>query len=335
MDNTCSIILAAGKGTRLKSDRPKVLHEILGYPLVYYSLSLVKDISEGVIAVVGHGRDMVIPYLDTFHVKIVIQVTQLGTGHAVIMAKEALAEAHAKHVLILPGDMPLIRKESLIGLLEAYHNTGADMGILTARLADPFGYGRIVRDKKGKIKHIVEHNDATTKEKKIDEINTSVYVINKEFMLSSVERISPDNTKGEFYLTDIVAMADKVVSITVMDPDEAHGINSRGQLAFAQKRMQERINHAHMENGVTLQDPETTWISPASHISSDVEIWPNVHILGKTHISTGVRIMPNAWIKDSTIGPETIIGMGCTIENGTIESYKHIAPYSRIPPSDY
>jgi bifunctional UDP-N-acetylglucosamine pyrophosphorylase / glucosamine-1-phosphate N-acetyltransferase len=331
MDTTCSIILAAGKGTRLKSDHPKVLHEILGYPIVYYSIDLVNDFSKGVIAIVGHGRDKVIPYLDTFHVNIVVQEPQLGTGHAIIMAKKSLAQAHARHVLILPGDMPLIRKESITGLLEVYHTSGADMGILTAHLEDPFGYGRIVRDKKGKIKRIVEHNDAKAKEKNIDEINTSVYVFNKAFLLSSVERICPDNTKGEFYLTDVVAMAKTIVSFTVTDPDEAHGINSRGQLAFAQAKMQQRINTRLMESGVTLQDPSTTWISPATRIDQDVQIWPNVHILGKSQINTGVRIMPNTWIKDSGIGQGAIIGMGSVIENTSIEPGSIIAPYTCRP----
>ena len=330
MDTTCSIILAAGKGTRLKSDLPKVLHEILGYPLVYYSLTLVLDITKGIIAVVGYGRNKVIPYLDAFHVNVVVQEPQLGTGHAILMAKKALLEAHAGHVLILPGDMPLIRMESLEGLLNAYHTSGADMGILTARLADPSGYGRIVRDKKGNVKGIVEHNDATEKQKKIDEINTGVYVINKKFLLSSVEKISPDNNKGEFYLTDVAAMAEEVVSFLVMDPDEAYGINSRGQLAIAQTRMQQRINNALMESGVTLVDPATTWISPATRIGHDAEIWPNVHILGKSRIGYGVKIMPNTWIKDSTVGKKTIIGMGSMIEDRTIEADGVIVPYSRM-----
>lgn len=330
MDTTCSIILAAGKGTRLKSDLPKVLHEILGYPLVYYSLTLVRDITKGIIAVVGHGRNKVIPYLDAFHVNVVVQEPQLGTGHAILMAKKALLEAHAGHVLILPGDMPLIRMESMAGLLDAYHASGADMGILTARLADPSGYGRIVRDKKGNVKGIVEHNDATEKQKKIEEINTGVYVINKKFLLSSVEKISPDNNKGEFYLTDVVAMADKVVSFMVMDPDEAYGINSRGQLAIAQTRMQQRINNTLMESGVTLVDPATTWISPAARVGHDVEIWPNVHIMGKSRIGYGVKIMPNTWIKDSAVGKKTIIGMGSMIEDSTIEADGVIVPYSRM-----
>ena len=211
----------------MKSEYPKVLHEVLGYPLIYYSLCLAGDISTSVIAVVGHGRDRVIRYLESYPVKIVVQEPQLGTGHAILMAKDALQQAHASHILILPGDMPLIRKESLKGLLDAYHALSANIGVLTARIADASGYGRIVRDRKGTLKRIVEHNDATRKQLKIDEINTGVYVINKEFLLSSVKKICPDNTKGEFYLTDVVAMAPKVVSFKATDPDEAHGINSR------------------------------------------------------------------------------------------------------------
>jgi bifunctional UDP-N-acetylglucosamine pyrophosphorylase/glucosamine-1-phosphate N-acetyltransferase len=331
METTCSIILAAGKGTRLKSEYPKVLHEVLGYPLIYYSLCLTEDISTSVIAVVGHGRDMVIRYLESFHVKTVVQEPQLGTGHAILMAKDALQQAHATHILILPGDMPLIRKESLKGLLDAYHSAGADIGVLTARIADASGYGRIVRDRKGTLKRIVEHNDATQKQQKINEINTGVYVINKEFLLSSVKKICPDNTKGEFYLTDVVAMAHKVVSFTATDPDEAHGINSRGQLTFAQERMQQRINTALMESGVTLQVPSTIWISPAVEIAHDVEIWPNCHVMGKCRIGEGVKIMPNTWIKDSTIGERTTIGMGSMIEGRKIKAGSVIAPYSQIP----
>jgi bifunctional UDP-N-acetylglucosamine pyrophosphorylase / glucosamine-1-phosphate N-acetyltransferase len=156
-----------------------------------------------------------------------------------------------------------------------------------------------------------------------------VYVINKEFLLSSVKKICPDNTKGEFYLTDVVAMAKKAVSFTATDPDEAHGINSRGQLTFAQQRLQRRINTALMESGVTLQDPLTAWISPAVKFAHDVEIWPNCHIMGKCRIGEGVKIMPNTWIKDSTIGERSTIGMGSMIEGKKIKSGSGIAPYSQ------
>lgn len=326
MDTTCSIILAAGKGTRLKSDLPKVLHEILGEPLISYSLSLVSGFSESIIAVVGHGRDQVMRFLEPFHVKTAVQEPQLGTGHAILMAGTALGKAHTDSVLILPGDMPLIRKESLEGLREVFHESGADMGILTARIANPFGYGRIVRDRRGKVKRIVEHNDATEKQRAIDEINTSVYVANRDFLLASVERLRPDNAKGELYLTDVVTMARTVVSYTVTDPDEAHGINSREQLAFAQERMQQRINRAHMDEGVTIEAPKTTWIGPEAVIDRDVRIWPGTHVLGRSRVDPGVRIMPHVWIRNSRIGAGSLIGMGSVIEDRTIGEGSTVAP---------
>jgi bifunctional UDP-N-acetylglucosamine pyrophosphorylase/glucosamine-1-phosphate N-acetyltransferase len=330
MHSTCSIILAAGKGTRLRSTQPKVMHEILGYPLVYYSLALVRDISKTTIVVVGHGRKIVMQYLKTFPVTPVIQEPQLGTGHAILMARPALEKMYARDILILPGDMPLIRKESLMGLMKSYRASNAAVGVLTARIVNPYGYGRIVRDKSGKVKRIVEHNDATEKEKKIDEINTSVYIMNKEFLLSAVERIDPDNAKGEFYLTDVVAMTSKIVSYTVTDPDEAHGINSRAQLAFAQAHMQARVNKYHMDSGVTFMDPQTTWINPEAIIEQDVEIWPNVHIMGPSRIEAGVKIMPNVWIKNSTIGASSTIGFGSIIEGTNVKQGSSIAPNTRI-----
>jgi bifunctional UDP-N-acetylglucosamine pyrophosphorylase / glucosamine-1-phosphate N-acetyltransferase len=330
MHTICSTILAAGKGTRLKSSLPKVMHEILGYPLIYYSLALVSDISENVIAVVGHGRGQVTSYLRSFSVATVVQEPQLGTGHAILMAKKSLNATHAEHVLILPGDMPLIRKESLTGLLKAYHASGADMGILTARIADPSGYGRVVRDKTGKVMRIVEHGDATENQREIDEINTSVYVVNKEFLLKAVDRLSPDNAKGELYLTDVVPLAKRAISFSVTDPDEAHGINSRAQLAFAQKHMQQRINNDLMESGVTFMDPDTAWIGPEALLGQDVEIWPNVHILGRSTVAAKVRIMPNTWIKDGIIGASSTIGFGSIIEDRTVEKGSFLPPYTRL-----
>ncbi len=330
MDTTCSIILAAGKGTRLKSDLPKVLHEILGQPLISYSLALVRDFSESVIAVVGHGREQVVHHLEPYHVRTVVQEPQLGTGHAILMAENALAQAHARDVLILPGDMPLIRGQSLTGLIGAYHASGADVGILTARIAEPFGYGRVVRDRKGAVKRIVEHNDASEKERRIDEINTSVYIMNKEFLLDAVSRLRPDNVKGELYLTDVVPMARKAISFMVTDPDEAHGINSRAQLAFAQDRLQQRINLAHMESGITIEDPKTTWIGPEVVIERDVRIWPGTHILGRTTIGVGARILPNCWIRGSNIGQGCTIGAGCVIEDASIRPGSVLAPHTRL-----
>jgi bifunctional UDP-N-acetylglucosamine pyrophosphorylase / glucosamine-1-phosphate N-acetyltransferase len=330
MESICSIILAAGKGTRLKSSLPKVMHEILGYPLIYYPLALVKDISLNTIVVLGHGREHVTKYLMSFPVTTVVQEPQLGTGHAILLARSAIEETDAEHIVILPGDMPLIREESIRGLMDNHMSSETDIAVLTARIADPHGYGRIVRDDSGRVQYIVEESDANSEQKCIDEINTGVYIIRKKFLLDAVERLCPNNAKGEFYLTDVVAMACSAESFLVKDPDEAHGINSRDQLSFAQDRMQQRINKRHMESGVTFMDPRTAWVSPETKIEQDVEIWPNVHILGKSMVKEGVKIMPNVWIRDSILDNSSTIGMGSIIECAHIEEGERINPYSKV-----
>jgi bifunctional UDP-N-acetylglucosamine pyrophosphorylase/glucosamine-1-phosphate N-acetyltransferase len=333
MNSICSIILAAGKGTRLKSSLPKVLHEILGYPLLYYPLTLVRKISVNTIVVVGHGRELVQGYLRPFSVTTVIQEPQLGTGHAILLAQAVIKAADAEHVIIVPGDMPLIRKESIQGLTENHLSARSDVAVLTARIADPHGYGRIVRDETGRVRRIVEESDADPEQKRIDEVNTGVYIIRKRFLLDAVERLCPDNAKGEFYLTDVIAMADRAESYLVQDPDEAHGINSRVQLSFAQDRMQQRINKAHMEAGVTFMDPETAWISPEAEIEQDVEIWPNVHIMGRCRIGAGAVIRPNAWVRNCDLGPSSTVGMGSILENSSVEKGEVIEPYEKRLPS--
>lgn len=330
MHSTCTIILAAGKGTRLKSATPKVMHEILGLPLVFYPISLAVKLDSSIIAVVGHGREAVSPYLGTFPITQVVQDPPMGTGHAVMVTREALAGMPAQEVIILPGDMPLIQYSSLKALREVFHSSKAPIGILTAVLPDAFGYGRIIRDGSGEVVAIMEHNDATEEERKIREINTGVFIINKEFLLDAVSRLTPNNAKGEYYITDIVRMADKVASFVAPDFNEAHGINSRSQLAHAAAIMQRRINEAFMDEGVTLIDPANVWISPLAEIGNDVEIWPGVQIMGKTTIDSGVKIMPNTWIGNSKIGARCTVGNNCLLENTSIEKDTNIPAYSRI-----
>ena len=330
MHNSCTIILAAGKGTRLKSVKPKVLHEILGEPLVYYSIRLARNISDTIIGVIGHGREMVGPYLDQFSVKTVVQDPPLGTGHAILQTKDILTQINASDVIILPGDMPLIDKASLEHLVDTYQRSQASIGVLTASLPDPFGYGRIIRDENGRVKAIVEQQDANEDQKNIHEINTGVYIIDKDFLLGAVENLCPENAKGEFYLTDIVEMADYAVSYTVPDYNEAHGINSRTQLAHAAALMQQRINRAIMDSGVTMIDPNTVWISPSVTIEPDVEIWPHVHILGNSTIESQVTIMPNSWIRDSRIGQKSTIGHHTIIEASAISAQSVLPPCSHV-----
>jgi bifunctional UDP-N-acetylglucosamine pyrophosphorylase/glucosamine-1-phosphate N-acetyltransferase len=328
METTCSIILAAGKGTRLKSGRPKVLHEVLGKPLVMYALDLASGLASPVIAVVGHGRKAVMERMAGRGVEFAVQEPQLGTGHAVLVAREILERTKARHVLILPGDMPLIRKESLQGLMEAYRGARAQVGILTAVLDNPAGYGRVIREAVTPGVRIVEHSDASSEELSVREVNTSVYIMDKSFLLASIGRISPDNAKAEFYLTDVVAMARSVVAFPVGLKDEAHGINSRDQLARVQKIMQRRINEGHMNAGVTLEDPDTAWIGPDVSIGRDVRIWPGVHILGASTIGRGATIFPGSWIEDSDIGPSSVIGAGSVVRGATVARRSATRPHS-------
>lgn len=329
-NNICAIILAAGKGTRMKSLKPKVLHEILGLPLIWYPYHLARHLSEEIIAVIGHGREQVGAYLDRFKVTKVVQDPPLGTGHAILQARNALLTTTAEHILIIPGDMPLIGKASLGGLIEAYMSSDATMGVLTARLDNPFGYGRIIRSKRGRMVSIVEEPEANPQQKKIHEVNTGVYIIKKKFLLEAVEKLSPDNAKGEFYLTDIVRLSGNAVSFEALDPNEANGINSQEQLALAASSIQERINRVHMVAGVSLIDPKTIWIGPMVTIAKDVEIWPNVHILGKSEIKDMVRIMPNTWISDTTIDHKSAIGHNCILEGAVIAPDTFVPPYSHI-----
>ncbi len=326
MDTICTIVLAAGKGTRMLSVKPKVLHEILGQPLIWYPLAVARHFGSDIIVVIGHGREEVGAYLERSRCDLVVQDPPMGTGHAVLETRQALGRTNATDILIIPGDMPLIDKVSVGGLIREYHDKHADMAILTARLDDPTGYGRIVRDKTGRITAIVEENDATPGQKKIDEVNTAVYMVKKDFLLTAVARLTPNNAKGELYLTDIVKMADSVVSAQALDPHEGDGINSRDQLAAAAAAMQHRINTAHMRAGVTLIDPRSTYIGPLVTIARDVEIWPGVHIMGKSDIKGRVRIMPGTWIKDATIGAQSTIGQHCHIEGATVSPGAVVAP---------
>ena len=322
--------MAAGKGTRLKSAKPKVMHEILGCPLLFYPISLAQKLASSIICVVGHGREEVAPYLHRFPVTRVVQDPPLGTGHAVMVCRDALKGLPASQVVILPGDMPLIQFSSLKALMGVFSSSQAPVGILTAVLPDASGYGRIIRDARGDVTAIVEHNDATDEERKINEINTGVFILKKEFLLDAVDRLTPNNAKGEYYITDIVKMAGRASSFAAPDCNEAHGINSRSQLAHAASLMQMRINERFMEEGVTLIDPRGVWIGPEATIAGDVEIWPGVQVMGKTVIETGVKIMPNTWIGNSHVGAGCTVGNNCLLENTSIEKDTDIPAYSRV-----
>ena len=301
-----AIILAAGEGTRMKSERPKVLHTICGRPMIAYALDLVA--SAGVkqpIIVLGHGADAVKPVLPK-EAKVVIQTKQLGTGDAVVAAKKLLS-ANAGAVLILYADTPLLRRTTVQKLIESHFKTSATSSLLTAHLADPAGYGRIIRNENGLITGIIEEAEANAMQRAIREINVGPLVCNAQPLLEALAVVKPSATKHELYLTDIISHLTrqegaKIQATRVEEISEALGINSRAELARAIGVIRQRIIDTHLHNGVTIEDPNTTFIDQGVSIGADTIIHPH------TVIETGVSIG-----KRCSIGPFARLRSGVSV----------------------
>ena len=308
MKNTCTIMLAAGKGTRMNATKSKVLHEILAQPLIDYVTDVAHTVSSRTVAVIGHQREQVGPYLAARGIETVVQDPPLGTGHAVAQAEALLKDAQQADVLIIPGDMPLIRAASIQRLIELYRAENATMGVLTAILPEPHGYGRIIRAADGRLERIVEQADASEAEAAVSEVNTSVYVVKREFLFEAVRNIKPNNKKGEYYLTDILAMADTVVASPTLEACEASGINSQVQLAEAAGLMQARINLAHQEAGVCIHDPLNAYIGPQVAIERDVTVWPGAQAYGRCLIGAGATLGPDCRLRDQDVAAGQVCG---------------------------
>ncbi len=309
-----ALIMAAGSGTRMKSEKPKVAFEILGKPLVKWVVdaSLEAGCNE-VVCILGHGSDVVEPLVEG--TKVVYQRERLGTGHAVMCASEQIA-ACGGSVVVLSGDCPLVRPSTIKTLLDTRKSNGASAVILTSIEDDPAGYGRIVRNEAGEVSAIVEHKDCTPEQLAIKEVNSGMYAFDSNDLAEYLDKIGNNNAQGEYYLTDVVALmvADgkTVDAVAVDDPAETMGINNRAQLAAASKQMQRRINERHMLAGVTMLDPDLVWIGPDVKIAQDVDILPLTFVMGSTEVGTGCVLGPNTRIFDSKIGP------GCTVEESVV-----------------
>jgi len=309
-----AIVLAAGEGTRMRSALPKVAHEILGVPLVRYVVDAARTAGVGrVVTVVGHGADAVRTLVaDT---EIAVQDRRLGTGHAVRSAEKVL-DGFDGPVIVLAGDAPLLRAETLVHLVERFRETAAACVVLTAHFADPTGYGRIVRDENDGIKAIVEQRDLSPEQLVTDECNTGVYCFDSHALFAALARVTAHNAQGEYYLTDVVALlrAEGLVvqALTLDDTDESHGINTRVQLAYASRVMQRRINEAHMFAGVTMTDPTLVWIGPKVTLGRDVIIEPMTELAGATSVADDVRLGPNTRVLDS------VIEAGATVEQSVV-----------------
>jgi len=325
MAERAAIILAAGVSSRMNTLMAKVLHEVCGRPMLAYVLDACREVGvTKMYVVVGFSAEQVKARFDSEDIEWVIQEEQLGTAHAVLCCKEHLKDFEGQ-TLVLCGDGPLIRARTLKTLIEKHEAEQSSATLATAVLDDPSGYGRIVRDAYGNMQGIVEHSDCTKEQLAIKEVNPSYYLFNNKVLLEALEKIRPDNVKQEYYLTDalagIIGTGHKVVAVTPMYiGEEAMGVNSRRQLSEASKIMQRRIQQVLMENGVTIVDPDNTWIDARARIGQDTVIEPFTYIHGEVEIGQGCRIGPFAYLRDGTVlKNDVVLGVYTEIKNSTLE----------------
>lgn len=336
MESFKTIILAAGEGTRMKSKKPKVLHELFHKPMIYHVIKAAQSCNtEALCVVVGHKADQVKQAIEKIeNISFALQEQQLGTGHAVMQAGEFIEED--KNILILYGDTPLITKESLQQLLDFHKKEQNSVSIVSAIVENPAGYGHIIRDKNGNFVKNIEHKDASEEQKQIKEINTGIYCFQGAALKKALSELKNDNVQGEYYLPDtleiILQHGGKVNALVTEDVTAFFGINSRVQLAEATAIMQKRINQKHMENGVTLISPENTWIDNEVEIGQDTIIQPNTMIEGNTKIGEDCNIGPNTKLSNMVIGNgvqmQSTTAMDSTIGNDAI-----IGPFAYIRPN--
>lgn len=323
MADRVAIILAAGVSSRMNTQMAKVLHEVCGRPMLAYVLDACHKVGVSKIyVVVGFSAGQVKERFNGDDIVWVQQDEQLGTAHAVLCCKEHLKD-FAGETLVLCGDGPLIRAEILRTLIEKHEAEQAAVVLATAVLDDPTGYGRIIRDAYGNIQGIVEDSDCTREQLAVREVNPSYYLFNNTVLFKAIEKVKPDNVKKEYYLTDavsnIIATGHKVIAVTAVRPEEAMGVNSREELSTASKIMQRRIQRRLMETGVTIVDPDNTWIDARAQIGQDTVIEPFTYIHGEVRIGQGCRIGPFAFLRHGTVlENDVVLGVYTEVKNSTL-----------------
>ena len=339
MSETHLVILAAGKGTRMKSADPKVLHRAAGFSLIEHVLRAGDALRPAsIVVVVGHRADRVKDALgERLGLRFALQEPQLGTGHALLQAEPHLA-GKSGTVVLLSGDVPLLRPATLCAMVEAHTARGAAATVLTARVDRPQGYGRIVRDaaKRGEIAAIVEDKDATPAERGIDEINSGIYAFALEPLFAALRSIGAANAQGEYYLPDLVRIYRErglaVETVSLDDPREILGVNSRRELADVTAILKTTRNEELMAAGVTLIDPASAWIGPDVVVGADTIIYPNVYLEGRTRVGAGCEIHACVRIVDSTIDDGVVVQNFCVISESRIRSGARIGPFAHIRP---
>lgn len=352
MRSLSAVVLAAGEGTRMRSARPKPLHLLCGRAMVLHVLDALAGLPlDRAVVVVGHSAERVVKTLSEqaapeLALEFVEQHVQRGTGDAVGVALTAFADDDLEDgdLIVVPGDTPLLRPETLIALVTAHRRSDAAATLLTAMLDEPAGYGRVVRGKDERVARVVEERDATPGEREIKEVNTSIYCFRRSLLAPALRRLTPENSQGEYYLTDVVDVlytaGYKVVSMVASDPLETAGVNDRAQLAAAEAELRDRTNERWMRHGVTMIDPERTYIDATVSLEPDVTLFPGTVLQGRTVIERGAEIGPETRLvdcvvrrgavveqsvgrladigPDARVGPFAVLSPGCQLPAGTV-----------------
>jgi bifunctional UDP-N-acetylglucosamine pyrophosphorylase / glucosamine-1-phosphate N-acetyltransferase len=341
-----AVVLAAGEGTRMRSLTPKLLHPLCGRPMVLHVVDALAELPlERIVVVVGHEAERV---TKTLHDQLVTEVpvefveqrVQRGTGDAVSVALTVFDDLDAEDdILVLPGDAPLVRAETIARLATEHRNQDAAAAILTATVADPSGLGRVVRGKDGRVARVVEHADASPEEREIDEINTSIYCFRRGLLAPALRRLSPENAQGEYYLTDAIAVlrdaGHNVIALEAEDPAEAIMVNDRAQLAEAETELRRRINRMWMRAGVTMVDPARTYIDATVELETDVRLLPGTMLEGRTVVGAGSVVGPDCRLTDVVVGEgvrmANTVARECEIgDDCEIGPYAFVRPGTRV-----
>ena len=332
-----AIVLAAGMGTRMKSGLVKVMHPLAGAPMIVWPVAAALDAGvAGCVLVVGHQEEKVRGHFaGREEISFAVQAEQLGTGHAVRCAMPALPGA-TRTVLILCGDTPLLTAATLSGMLQAHEASGAALSVMTATLAKPYGYGRIIKGANGSVLGITEEKDATPNEREIREVNAGVYCADRAFLEEALAGLGNDNAQGEYYLTDVVRLAAprglSCLSFPVADPDEITGVNDRVQLAEAGRVLRGRINRELMLSGVTMTDPQAVYIDRGVRIGRDSVIHPGASILGATVIGERCQVGQGAVIESCSIADDVVVKAGSVLEGAVVHEEVAIGPMAHLRP---
>jgi bifunctional UDP-N-acetylglucosamine pyrophosphorylase / glucosamine-1-phosphate N-acetyltransferase len=330
------VIMAAGKGTRLKSKRAKVLHEIAGRPLLAHVIAAARQVlsSPDIFVIIGHQAEQVRAAVASTGVQFVLQEEQRGTGHAIMCAREQVKGYD--HILVLSGDVPLIRPETIRRLLEFHLAKKAAMTILTAEPTDPFGYGRVLRAGGDRVKAIVEQKALSKSQEKTREINSGIYAFATKPLFANIDRLTTDNAHREFYLTDMAALLVKarmnVLALKAGDPAEVLGANTLAELASLDAFLRARKSSELMAAGVSIYRPETCVIDPDVEVGADTIIEPFTQLLGKTRIGSDCRIRSFSIISDSEIADDVLVRPGCIIDRSRVAAGAVLGPYSHLRP---